>query len=676
MKRPLCVLAAVFLLHTGAVFFCPPALAPAVPLAGCGLCLVLGLRKDRRALPLAFCVLAGSLLSLAAGQCYLLRLDSTRELTGAVLPFRGYVSEASRYGSDTVTVLAKLPEVGDRVLRLTMEPGGPGPGDLVEGRIRVTSVREDPRGFLLSGGVVLCGRQHGALSLWQGGERALLWKAMDLRRELYARVVAAVPGEAGGVLGGMLFSYRDNIPDALSYRLDDAGLGHVLSVSGLHLSILSGLLLALCRRLRLGGLPTLFFCGVGVGAMVFAAGFSTSVLRAGLMTLLYLAARTLGRRSDGFTSLAIAAVAVSLFYPPALGELGFQLSFCATLAILLLAGPLTRWFLDRWVALFGKDNAAVRAAAGTLGVCCAAQAGVLPILGLAEGYLPTYSLPANLLASPLIFLALVLGLGGTALLLLGLGSAAAMVLGLAALPVGAMTALARFCWELPLGRIPTYFPWQRGLLAGAALILAACLPMKPKIRRRLLRLGALTAAAVCLIFSFRQWGSVLIAANPEGRSLSVTKDSRTFLVYDDTDRDGYDARMLTGMLTRAGLGPPETGLPFRGGVIASAPVEERLPGIRAGMPHAYATLVEVGGIKLLKFWAGYDIINQYDSQALWQEADIIADLDWNLYARNPEITVIRRRDGDQFALLPRELIQEGGGGHAAAKSKKAGGRAP
>ena len=672
MRRPLCVVAAILLAHTAAMLFLPAGMAVAIPAFGGIAYIFLYRKKDQRAFSLFLCFLVGSIISLAAVQLYLLRLEQFRRLEGRSLAFHGYVSQASSYNPDVVTIFAQTAD-GSQVLRLTAEPGGPEAGDLVQGTIHVLEARTDPDGFFLSGGVVLYGRQEGHLTLWKDGRMQLLWKALNLRQTMYNRLTSALPGENGAVLGGMLFSLRDKLPEELNSRLNDAGLGHLLAVSGLHLSVWSGLLLTICRKASAGKGLTFLLSGAGVGIIAFAAGFSPSVLRAGIMMLLYLAAEALGRKSDSFTSLALAASIITCIYPPVLGELSFQLSFCATLSILLFAGPLTRWFLDRWVTLRGGCGTMGRSLANVLGVCCAAQIGSLPILGFTNGYIPLFSLPGNLLASPLVFPALVLGMLGAVFLLAGWETLAGGILFLAGYPVGAILAIARFIWILPFRRIAVCFPWQRALLCLWAAASAAAVRIRlRKNRRTLLKLCAAVSILAWILFSAAQAGGVLVVSNAQAKALSVTRGDSTLLVYDSTSRGDYEANMLTDMLSRSGLAAPDEGFPFRGGVVTGLPITQWLPGINAGMPHTYATLVEVDGIKLLKFWAGYDIINRYDSRSLWEEADIIADLDWNLYAANPEIKVIRRLNGDQMIFLNRGLLRKGENAGAASKLQKAG----
>lgn len=658
MKRPLCILAVIFLLHTGVVLFVSPLWGPIFPLAGLGLgFLWQAVHKNGRVVAFVLVSALGSLLSLLAIQAYQSRLQQGHLLQGQELTVQGYVTEVGPHNPHTITVLASLPTRGNRVLRLSIHAEDIQAGDCISGRFRITGLRQDGRSYLLSGGLTLYGHQVGTLTLFHPPKEPWLWKAMHLRIRLQHQIRTAVPGETGCLLSGMLFSSRTGISDDMKYRLNDAGLGHLFSVSGLHMSILVGFLSRLGRKLRLGRW-SLLLCAAGIGAMVFSAGFSTSVLRAAVMTSLYLIGQAVNRQIDSFTSLGLAALIISLFYPPALSELGFQLSFAATLSISLFATPLTRWAKNRWIGRFGSASNTVTVAAEAMGVTMAAQLGVLPILGFREGYLPTYALAANLLATPFVLGAITLGLGGVVLLLARLDVVGGWLLSLATLPVRGIAGIAQLFWMFPFGRIPTFFAWQRWLVVGGMCIALVALVIRQRgPRRRLLQLWLVLTLLVGTFCAVAQHNQTFILTNPESKAMAISRRGQTVIVYDHATQNEYSTRMLNQMLIRANLGQPDRLLTIPGEQISPAQSLLLSEDILAEFPCPYTTLINASGIKVLKFGAGYDIINQHSAPFLWEQADILVDMDWNLYANHPHIAITRRQDGDQFAALPQRPAQ-------------------
>ncbi|MGB9804726.1 ComEC/Rec2 family competence protein, partial [Desulfofundulus sp.] len=183
---------------------------------------------------------------------------------------------------------------------------------------------------------------------------------------------------------------------------------HILSVSGLHVGLVLGGVLALVRLLRV---PVLFTAPVVTAMLVLYAtlcGLGPAVTRSTLMALMFLWANHLGRARDWPTTLAAAALAGLMANPLFLYDIGFQLSFASTWGILYL-GPV----LDRLLKKIIRHTWL----RGALWVSLAAQLATLPLVARYYNLISPVSLLTNLVAVPLT--GLILGLG-TASALLGL----------------------------------------------------------------------------------------------------------------------------------------------------------------------------------------------------------------------------------------------------------------
>ena len=116
----------------------------------------------------------------------------------------------------------------------------------------------------------------------------------------------------------------------------DQGIGHILAISGLHLSLIG---LGAYRVLRRGTGSYLAGGAAGIGFLglyVVMIGLSVSVVRAFLMFLFRIGADITGRHYDGLTALSFSAAAVLLWRPLSVYDGGFWLSFGAVLGLLLL----------------------------------------------------------------------------------------------------------------------------------------------------------------------------------------------------------------------------------------------------------------------------------------------------------------------------------------------------
>lgn len=161
-----------------------------------------------------------------------------------------------------------------------------------------------------------------------------------VRAYLLSNISYALPGDEGELLKGMLLGDKTGVPEEINESFCHVGLSHLFAVSGLHLSIWVGLFSYIKFKRNsfrvmmrvVSALFILFFMAV--------TGFTSSVFRAGIMTLVFLAAQGLGRKADGINSLGLAAVILCLINPYSCLELSFLLSFSATLGILICYTPI------------------------------------------------------------------------------------------------------------------------------------------------------------------------------------------------------------------------------------------------------------------------------------------------------------------------------------------------
>lgn len=161
-----------------------------------------------------------------------------------------------------------------------------------------------------------------------------------VRAYLLSNISYALPGGEGELLKGMLLGDKTGVPEEINESFRHVGLSHLFAVSGLHLSIWVGLFSYIKFKRNsfrvmmrvVSALFILFFMAV--------TGFTSSVFRAGIMTLVFLAAQGLGRKADGINSLGLAAVILCLINPYSCLELSFLLSFSATLGILICYTPI------------------------------------------------------------------------------------------------------------------------------------------------------------------------------------------------------------------------------------------------------------------------------------------------------------------------------------------------
>ncbi|UBF26239.1 ComEC/Rec2 family competence protein [Kovacikia minuta CCNUW1] len=194
------------------------------------------------------------------------------------------------------------------------------------------------------------------------------------------------------VLGGKVV----DLPYDLKDSFIRVGLAAALAASGFQTSLILGVVLALTRRFS----AKVQFC-IGTASLVIflgLTGLQPSVLRAALMGFGGLLALMAGRKVKPLGAMLLTAVLLLVWNPLWIWDLGFQLSFLATLGLLVTVPSLTKW-LD-WLPT---------AIAPLFAVPIAAYLWTLPIQLYAFGILSPYSILVNVITTPFIS---VISIGG------------------------------------------------------------------------------------------------------------------------------------------------------------------------------------------------------------------------------------------------------------------------
>jgi competence protein ComEC len=217
-----------------------------------------------------------------------------------------------------------------------------------------------------------------------------------------ATINRSLPDPHGPLLSAVLLGARGDLPPALLADFRATGLSHLIVVSGFHVSVLAASLAAAVTPL-LGRRQATWVTLACLVLYTILVGAGPSVQRAAVMGGIYLfAARFLGRPTFAPAALVTAAGAMSLWNPLILWEVGFQLSFGATLGIILYAERLQRAV---WLFLARRSDAETasrisRPFLEILIVSLSAQVLTLPLVAAYFGQLSLVTLPANLLVLP------------------------------------------------------------------------------------------------------------------------------------------------------------------------------------------------------------------------------------------------------------------------------------
>lgn len=251
------------------------------------------------------------------------------------------------------------------------------PGQTATGRARFSDaacIRDEDVTTFTSKGVFLLAYARGALETGEGTRYSPRWYPARLGRAMAERIRVLFSGDAAGFLTAILTGDRGQVSEKAYTALTEAGLSHILAVSGMHcgfLMALAGLLLPSRKLQALLGVPMLAFYAALTGG-------SPSVLRACIMLSLPLLAILARRESDGPTSLLAALFLILLANPFAAASVSLQLSFAAMAGILWLTPKLYKGLTGG----MGRDKArekVLRFLAATVSASMGAMVFTVPL---------------------------------------------------------------------------------------------------------------------------------------------------------------------------------------------------------------------------------------------------------------------------------------------------------
>lgn len=252
--------------------------------------------------------------------------------------------------------------------------------------------------------------------LTTGGGHPLVRWCYERRRAARAvlhRGIERYPVEAA-VQEALVVGYREGIPESVHADFQQTGTIHIFAISGLHVALMAGLLLAVLRAAGLSKPAWAWALVPMLTLYTLATGAAASAVRALVMASVYWSGHALRRRPDIGSSLALSALAILAVDPGQIREPGFIYSFAAVWGLIALtpvfmrpfeswlrrdpfeAGPEPRWRrAKRW---------AMEATAGMLATSAAAWLVSTPLTALYANQVAPVALLANLIAVPGSFL--------------------------------------------------------------------------------------------------------------------------------------------------------------------------------------------------------------------------------------------------------------------------------
>ena len=397
----------------------------------------------------------------------------------------------------------------------------------------------DTRGLLRAQGITasLAAGKRGVTIEPQAGYAFARW-ITGVREHYRAAMSAVMPREDAAAIFALLFGGYEGIRPELLEDFTTAGIVHILSVSGSHISLLAAVMAWLGTLFRL---PRQATAVLVIGVIIIysiLAGCVPPVIRSAIMGGLAFLALSLEREKAAGRILVLTGLVMLVVSPLLLFHISFQLSFLATAGLLYLAPAIRGWLLQRgWPEFL----------AGSFAITIAAQAAALPILAWYFNQLSLAALLANLLVVPIlewmIVAALLAGLVAFFLPLAG-----KLVFAGDSLLLGAVAELTRGIAHLPASQVwvPSLGAFWSGLYYSGLVFCLLPLELRQRWQAALLRqkqLLAVLLAAVCLLAGwwYMQPAEMTVHFIDVGQGdacLVITPGHHAFMIDTGGTRDG------------------------------------------------------------------------------------------------------------------------------------------
>lgn len=302
----------------------------------------------------------------------------------------------------------------------------------------------------------------------------------DVRASINARIKAVLPGETGAIAAALITGERGGITEATNTAYRNAGLFHILSISGLHMVVMAGAVFFIVR-LTLAAIPGLALrydikkwaavAGI-IGALLYLAisGGAFATVRSAIQIVIMFVAVLLDRPALALRNVALAAFLILVVWPESLFDAGFQMSFAAVTGLIAAYEEVRRRFTNR-----AEPHPILRVVmffGGIVLTTLVASAAVAPFAAYHFHTSQQYAVLANLIAIPICnFVVMPAALATLIAMPFGLEAPALAVMGLG---IEAMSVAARQVAALPgaVAHVPAIPGLSFALLVAGGLWLA------------------------------------------------------------------------------------------------------------------------------------------------------------------------------------------------------------
>lgn len=384
-----------------------------------------------------------------------------------------------------------------------------------------------------------------------GDSKPFYYYCLKAKETLCSSLRSVLLSDHADIANAILLGDQRGIDNETKSDFRDAGISHLLVVSGLHTAIIAELFTVLFYHLKFSKKYAELASCLGVLFFMCITCFPSTVVRAGIMIILFKLGKFFYLQSDSLNSLGFAALAVSIFNPNSGGDIGFLMSVCATLGIILLSPKINLFCRNFIKSKFTKCKHRIKnilfVFSSIISVTVSATLFTLPITMLYFKKISLVSIFANILVStpatiliPTLLLVAVLNL--------------IPILKFIVMPlsifsewiINFMLIVTKWLSSLPFASISTANSFLSFWLASTTILIVAFLVLKKKQSLRLLKTTFILSFIILFsgILSFQIFNhnitKLVVADTGDGCSLILKRDNQAAVLACGGDKTKYN----------------------------------------------------------------------------------------------------------------------------------------
>ncbi|WP_130806601.1 DNA internalization-related competence protein ComEC/Rec2 [Senegalia massiliensis] len=197
------------------------------------------------------------------------------------------------------------------------------------------------------------------------------------------------------IIKAIILGDESSLDENYKEQYRELGIAHILAISGLHIGIIAGVILFLLSNLGINYKLSSFITLLFIFTYGYIVGFPASILRSSIILFFIIISRILYKKPDYINIISFVAFILLIYNPLWIFDVGFQLSFIATLSIVILTPIINK-----------KMFASVRFG-NTISALISVQIGTIPILIYHFNYISITSLISNIILIPILSFVLI-----------------------------------------------------------------------------------------------------------------------------------------------------------------------------------------------------------------------------------------------------------------------------